>query len=1260
MSDPALEMALAPSRGGGGAAADPPGPPATPPSRAPKHDGRRAASEGGPEAGSPAGAPAVGGRKGPRAVDGAGHGRGAGATLPAREGLARNSAGSCVEALAQALRCPDPLAEIGGDELSPEAAEAAALEAEMLGDLPAIRALQPYEAAAQLLRLQAPGLVRVLLAVVEECGGAPGRREAAAWVTGLLGNVAPRLGLLEIGVVLAAVHLSFSGRGDIASTAAAVMLPPPTVRLRCLLLHWTLRPHLKAAALPAAPAGALREMCIVAAAAGAGPLLAALPERRGEEVPVTALPELGDTLQAWPLGPGPPGPSWMGLRLDPGLLSQLCNILLACSRTPAAGAAPVQASERSLASVARGVVRELQPMAPSALLLAGDLAGGGGTSVAAIGNKLLPLLVLGACGRGAKAGPVVCRAMWEAAVHPAAPNQRHYAELEGQLSAAAARLLLALPPEDLSAVACDMTSAAEAAASAGGAAGRRVAELCVGALAAAGALWDEPQLLSLLAPAAEDCVEDGGAPHGHLPDDAWLVLWDAFVAPDRGSFCPASGSVVAVLSRLPAGSSAGSGRLAAAWECLARAHGPRSAQTHAAAGGRGRHGGALRLSFVEEVLSGVLVASPLRAGAAHLAAAMRAVAPEDLPGLAGGAALALNRVLAAWRPGAPAVGRSDAWRRAARELRARSFEDAPYEPGGSGGGDDDELTGLCVLRVAASVLSHDELPDFMVRAEAAAAALAAGRGSDPLEDGQAAASGADLAALYSAAASGRDSEGLQRLLLRLAAARLPQHHLAAMMSALSHRMTAETYGAVASAMAAAAGADAAAANNARSGGDGQEHFAGGGDGEARALGELQRAAALAARAGPGADPGPFLRRAVVAAGGPRAVLRPLRRPDAWAALPLAASAELLALLAAGLGVAGGSGGEWEWEAALSAACRSQVAQATAAASMAAMVAADAGAGTATGASASPQDSNDGDNRAQGPRLAFLLEVVRALRRNLARPQDAPRLDASCAAALRAAALGGRRRGGPRHSSGGGTAVAQPLAGAAAAAAATARLASEVLASGAGTGAEAAAHPAPERAAMIRFEGAARAARVVASLLAGPEDSLPDLDAIVPAVARAAIHPASPAPPAAAAGRGSPAGARTPRGDGADSRPSVGDETGSWQLSRVFASALSAELPRLPLARAALALALLQPVLAAPTHAAAAPGAGPLRRVARAAAEAHGRARVAAALEALWFERRRLRAGCWEEVTSCDGGSHGRGGAICWDTLPNDVIMALQS
>ncbi len=130
-----------------------------------------------------------------------------------------------VAVLALALLAPDAEAAVGTPEADPSAlqyytygdgrppAPDAGPWADAAGGAQDPYQLPPGAAAARLLRLDAPALLRRLLALVAGGGGGGGNgapssaHAASVWVMGVLKEVAPRLGLLEVGVVLATLHV---------------------------------------------------------------------------------------------------------------------------------------------------------------------------------------------------------------------------------------------------------------------------------------------------------------------------------------------------------------------------------------------------------------------------------------------------------------------------------------------------------------------------------------------------------------------------------------------------------------------------------------------------------------------------------------------------------------------------------------------------------------------------------------------------------------------------------------------------------------------------------------------------------------------------------------------------------------------------------------------------------------------------------------------------------------------------------------------
>jgi hypothetical protein len=104
---------------------------------------------------------------------------------------------ACLRVSAPVAVLAQTLVRGGGD------VDAAAAAAVFDREVAAERALPPRVAASQLLQLHACGLVRRLLALVAGSGDS---RHETEWLLSVMQAVAPRLGLLEAGVVLATLQ----------------------------------------------------------------------------------------------------------------------------------------------------------------------------------------------------------------------------------------------------------------------------------------------------------------------------------------------------------------------------------------------------------------------------------------------------------------------------------------------------------------------------------------------------------------------------------------------------------------------------------------------------------------------------------------------------------------------------------------------------------------------------------------------------------------------------------------------------------------------------------------------------------------------------------------------------------------------------------------------------------------------------------------------------------------------------------------------
>ncbi|WIA13236.1 hypothetical protein OEZ85_006826 [Tetradesmus obliquus] len=136
--------------------------------------------------------------------------------------------------------------------------------------VPQLLLLPSNKAAAELLQLSPAQRAGTLLLL---CGGEGGSR-GDAWLGNVLSDVQHRLGLLEMGVALAAVYhrrgrpsflsaakhlLPLNEPSDPYLTASLGAMQPAGV-LQALLLHWLLLPQLALAGLPALPEALLPQL----------------------------------------------------------------------------------------------------------------------------------------------------------------------------------------------------------------------------------------------------------------------------------------------------------------------------------------------------------------------------------------------------------------------------------------------------------------------------------------------------------------------------------------------------------------------------------------------------------------------------------------------------------------------------------------------------------------------------------------------------------------------------------------------------------------------------------------------------------------------------------------------------------------------------------------------------------------------------------------------------------------------------------------
>ena len=644
-------------------------------------------------------------------------------------------------------------------------------------DVALLRSQSPAAAASALLSLGTPALLRALLTLLAADGGGgdsdppewrgvgAASRSGGAWLLPLLGAVAPRLGLLEAGILLAALHARYyPARPDAVRAASAALLPSAPARLRALLLHWALLPQLEAAGLPRLPQAALPRLCLEAAGGAYGGGARRLVEQPPRYVPggppVSSLMEEqhgggsgggdGAALPAVPAlavpAPPPHEPSYFGGLLAGGAAigtGDLAAQLLACAEA-SEGAQPPLSAELSYVMLC--VLRALHPKGPAALLLAARLASaarhgaGGGPTTAAVSTARtrLPLrLLLRAWGEDAAdggglpdEGALIARALWQVALHWLGAGDAPEAAVSASVFVeAAAAVLLTLQPAALerAAVAC-----------AGGAGGAAAAALARRALLLAAGRADEAQLRALLRAAP-------------LPNGLWEELWAIFIADDdRGAFCASERGVAAALldiAHTTDGSGAGA-RLRLAWRDAAR---------------RAGHDDDVQLA---SWLAGALLASDLRTGAAHVSALAGVLPPARLWGVMERAMLAVESAAAA----GGAASAAAAWLARATEM---SLTRAPLSTASPA------LRALCI---AASAADGDAAVALIhAGADEMAATAEAGGGEAGLE------------LIYSCMAAARDTAGLQLLLLRCAReAPRPRAHAEAMLAALGHRMTAET------------------------------------------------------------------------------------------------------------------------------------------------------------------------------------------------------------------------------------------------------------------------------------------------------------------------------------------------------------------------------------------------------------------------------------------------------------------------------------
>jgi hypothetical protein len=534
--------------------------------------------------------------------------------------------------------------------------------------------LPAQDAAEQLLLLPATSRAAVLLLLCGADGSDGLGTRGEAWLLHVLAGVRAQLGLMEMGVALAAIHTGFGSAlffeaaaillpltdpGDPQMTttgtqAGAAASPRPAAALQALLLHWLLLPQLAAAGLPVLPQHVLQELLheVVRSCTLQDARLAA---RWGGLWPLTKLdghmhcsttsgsgsgdwqltePSFEAALQAQ---------AWCGLTGVPlpwlaHVAAAAAAVLLAPSGSASEGAtagrrsgssgssAQMSSGAAAAANDARAVLHALltglAPAEPLLLLvmqqvLAQQQEQGGFPGLGTA--QLLQLLLEAYCGSGlptASLADIIHRSFVSLGAALVAGNSSCSAVGAHHVSAAAAQLLAALPAAQLQEQLAALLGLASDA-SAPAAASLPALQQLVAALAHAA---DPSQMAVLLRT---------------LPMPLWADAWAAAVSPVSGSFCWNRAQLAAALAGLASHSSSSSsssssrcGCVKAAWAVVAAHFALRDVNADVAQQAQQQplpcFDGSLG-AFAAEVLS---APAPVAAAATHIAA-LAEVLPAD-------------------------------------------------------------------------------------------------------------------------------------------------------------------------------------------------------------------------------------------------------------------------------------------------------------------------------------------------------------------------------------------------------------------------------------------------------------------------------------------------------------------------------------------------------------------------------------------------------------------------------------------------------